>query len=228
MTIHWSLLVPGVLLLLYPADRLMSSLVELRNFDRFRSLENSPRYRPWWWVPALWLDPLRGFCGTFLLRESLGVTLVPWEQVPAVGYAWVVGLLMLGVVCQVFTIRGDQGVMLAPMGYVAGVVAALTPWPVSIPALVLSMLGLFALRQFGAFFFFGLVAVALLGFLFRVEFAWVAPAAGAFALPLGLGVLSGSSLELPTRDASRPGTPPPPAALGTGPVGGDTRRGSPL
>lgn len=67
MTIHWSVFVPGVLLLLYPADRLLSSLVELRSFDCFQNLDNSPRYRPWWWVPALWIDPLRGFAGTWLL-----------------------------------------------------------------------------------------------------------------------------------------------------------------
>ena len=36
MTIHWSLFVPGMLFLLYPADRLLSSLVELRSFDCFQ------------------------------------------------------------------------------------------------------------------------------------------------------------------------------------------------
>jgi hypothetical protein len=45
MTIYWSLFVPEVVLLLYPADRLLSSLVELR--DCFQYPENSPRYRPW-------------------------------------------------------------------------------------------------------------------------------------------------------------------------------------
>ncbi len=220
MTIHWSLLVPGVVLLLIPADRLMTSRVELRSFDRFRSLENSPRHRPWWWVPVLWLDPWRGFCGAFLLRTSLGVTLSPWEFVPPTEYAWLVAVLALGIVCQTFTVRGEQGVVLAPMGYVAGVVVALTPWSVSLPVLVLAALGLFAIRQFHAFFFFGLVAVTVLGPLFRADFAWVGPAAGAFALPIIMGFLSGSSLELPTRDASGPVVRPSPAATGAGAADG--------
>ena len=45
MTIYWSVFMPGVLLLLYLADRLLSRLVELRSFDCFQNLENSPRYR---------------------------------------------------------------------------------------------------------------------------------------------------------------------------------------
>lgn len=216
MTIHWSLLVPGALLLLFPADRLLTSRVELRSFERFRSLENSPRRRPWWWVPALWLDPLRGFFGTFLLRSSLEVALAPWELVPPTRYAWVVILLALGVVCQTFTVRGEEGVMLAPLGYVAGVVVALMPWSVSLPVLVLAALGLFGLRQFHAFFSFGLAAVLLLGVVFRAEFAWIAPAAGALALPIVAGFLAGSSLELPTRDSSRPSALPPPAVKGPG------------
>lgn len=220
MTIHWSLLVPGVLLLLFPADRLLSSRVELRSFDRFRSLENSPRHRPWWWVPALWLDPLRGFFGAFLLRNSFGVALDPWELLPPAQYAWVVALLALGIVCQIFTFRGEKGVILAPMGYVAGVVVALTPWSVSLPVLVLAALGLFGLRQFHAFFSFGLAAVVLLGVVFRADFAWIAPAAGALALPVVAGFLAGSSMELPTRDSSRPSPLSPPAFKGPGSDGG--------
>jgi hypothetical protein len=214
MTIHWSLLVPGALLLLFPADRLLTSRVELRSFERFRSLEDSPRHRPWWWVPALWLDPLRGFFGAFLLRESLEVALLPWEFLPPTQYAWVVVLLALGIVCQTFTARGEKGVMLAPMGFVAGVVVALLPWSVSLPVLVLAALGLFGLRQFHAFFSFGLAALVLFGVVFRAEFAWLALAAGALALPIVAGFLAGSSMELPTRDSSRPSALPPPAVKG--------------
>ena len=73
MTIHWSLFVPSVLLLVFPADRLLSSLVELGSLDCSQGLENGPRHRPWRWVPALWLDPLRGFPGTLLLPIITGL-----------------------------------------------------------------------------------------------------------------------------------------------------------
>lgn len=53
MTIHWSLFVPGFVRLLYPADRLISSLVELRSVGCFQNLENSPCYRPRWCSRAM-------------------------------------------------------------------------------------------------------------------------------------------------------------------------------
>lgn len=198
---------PGVLLLVFPADRLLSSLVELRSFGCFQSLENSPRHRPWWWVPALWLDPFRGFLGTQLLKESLALASAPWEQTPVAAYVLALVILALGGACQIFTRRGDQGVLLAPMGYVAGVVAALTPWPVALIAIVSAALGLFAFRQFHAFFASGLIAVGLLGLALGAEVAWLAPAVGAFALPIFTGLVTGGTLELPTRNASRPVRP---------------------
>jgi hypothetical protein len=205
MTINPSLFVPAVFLLLVPADRLLSSLVELRSFDGFQSLEDSPRHRPWWWVPALWLDPFRGFFGAMLLRQSLALPLRPSEQTPVAAYGLALVVLALGCVGQTFTRRGDRGVLLAPMGYIAGVVCALTPWSVAIIANATATLGLFALRQFHAFFAFGLVAVGLLGFALGADVVWIVPAIGAFALPLVAGFVTGSTLELPTRNASEPG-----------------------
>jgi hypothetical protein len=202
MTIHWSLFVPGVVLLLYPADRLLSSLVELRSFDCFQNLENSPRFRPWWWVPVLWLDPLRAFLGTVLLQRAVGVADATWTVTPKPEYAFLVGLVGVGVVCQTITRRGDTGVLLAPIGFVAGIVTALTPWPVALIGIVTATLGLFALRQFNAFFVFGLVAVCLLGIVLGTGMMWIGPAVGVFALPIMAGLVTGSTLEVPTRNAS--------------------------
>lgn len=210
MTIHWSLFVPGVVLLLYPADLLLSSLVELRSFDCFQNLENSPRYRPWWWVPALWLDPLRGFLGTVLVqRAAVGITNVTWSVTPKPEYALFVAVLAAGVLCQTITRRGDAGVLLAPVGFVAGVVTAMVPLPVALIGIVTAALGLFAFRRFPAFFAFGLVAVGLLGLVLGAGLMRVLPAVGVFALPLIAGVVTGGALELPTRNASgRPQLPP--------------------
>lgn len=209
MTIHWTVLVPGVLLLLFPADRLLSSLVELRSFDCFQSLENSPRYRPWWWVPLLWIDPVRSFLGTILILQSLTLASSAWAVAPKAAYALALAILAAGILIQTFTRRGDRDVLLAPMGYVAGVVAALAPLPVAAIGIVTAALGLFALRQFYAYFVFGLAAVALLGFVLDAGLIWIAPAIGAFALPLFAVLITGSTLELPTRNASRPAAAPP-------------------
>lgn len=193
---------PGVVLLLYPADRLLSSLVELRSFDCFQNLENSPRYRPWWWVPVLWLDPLRAVLGTVLLQHALGVADATWTITPKPEYALLVGLIGAGVISQTITRRGDTGVLLAPIGFVGGIVIALTPLPVAGLGIVAATLGLFAFRQFHAFFAFGLVAVCLLGIVLGTAMMWIGPAVGVLALPIVAGLVTGSTLEVPTRNGS--------------------------
>jgi len=202
MTSHWGLFASAILLLLFPADRLLSSMVELRSFDCFNSLDSSPRRRPWWWVPALWLDPLRGFAGTWLLVRSLDLDVRFWSQLSKGGYGVLLAVLGLGLVSQVFTRRGGAGVLLAPIGFAAGMVAALTPWSLGLPALIAAAVGLFGFRQFGAFFWCGALALPLLGVAVGVEIFWVVPAAVALALPGFAAWVSGSTLELPVRDNS--------------------------
>ncbi|MCC5023305.1 MAG: hypothetical protein J6386_11170 [Candidatus Synoicihabitans palmerolidicus] len=47
ITINWSLFGLGVLLLLIPANWLLSSLVQLRTFDSFNNMDNAVRHRRW-------------------------------------------------------------------------------------------------------------------------------------------------------------------------------------
>ncbi len=200
MTIHWSLLVPAVLLLLFPADRLLSSRVELRSFESFQNLVNSPRHRPWWWVPGLWLDPWRGLLGTLLLRGAVDISAETWELTPKPQYALLLGILAAGVLSQTVTRRGDGRVLLAPVGFVAGVVGGLTPWTVGLLTIVTGMVGLFALRHLQAFFAFAFVAVCLLGAALGAGAGWIGAAAGSLALPIIAGLVTGSTLEVPTRN----------------------------
>jgi len=203
MIINWSLFLPAMLLLLFPADRLLSAKVQLRSFESFRSLEDSPRHRPWWWVPALWLDPIRGFVGALLLKRAFALVSAHWtlEQKPT--YWLLVGLLGFAVLCQSFT-RRDREVLLAPMGFVAGIVIALMPPAVALIGFAAAVLSLFAFHRFHAFFAVGLAMVALLGILFGTQFMWIAPAAVVLAVPLALGAITGRSLELPTRNDTGP------------------------
>lgn len=203
MTFHLSLLAPGVLLLLFPADRLLSSRVELRSFDCFHTLGRNARARPWWWVPALWLDPVRAFVGACLLQRALELRGVFWTATPKPEYALCVAVLAVGVAVQTFT-RRDRGVLLAPLGFVTGLLAALTPWPVALIGAGAALLGLFAFRQFHAYFAFGLFAVAALGVVLNAPMMWIVPGIGAFALPIIISFLTGGALELPTRNSSTP------------------------
>ncbi len=189
---------PGVVLLLFPADRLLSAQVRLRTFESFRNLSTEATFRPWWWVPALWLDPLRGFAGVWLLQRALALGSAEWNLVPKPAYGLLLGLVLLSGYAQTFTKRDDE-VMLAPVGFVAGVIVAFLPGLVATLALVMAAIGLFAFRGFHAFFSGGLVAVTVIGLGLGAPFWWVAPAAGVCALPILGGVLSRRTLEIPTR-----------------------------
>lgn len=204
MTLQWLLAGLAVVLLLFPADRLLSSRVELRTFDCFMSLENSPRFRPWWWVPALWIDPMRGYLGTRLLQRALKIDVSDWHKVSVPLYAVVVVLVTIAVLIQTFTKRGDHTSLLAPIGFVAGVAASLVPWVVAGIGIVAALVGLFAFRQFRAYFACGLLAVIFIGFVLGAHMVWVILAACTFALPMITEFLTGRTLEVPTRNSSGP------------------------
>ncbi len=200
----WVSFVPGLLLLLLPADRLLSRWVELRSYECFNSLNNSPRHRPWWWVPALWVDPVRAYAGTWLLLRAMELETVFWTMLPKAGYGVLLAAIAVGVLCQTFTRRGGGGVLLAPIGYVGGVVAALTSWPLASIGLLAAMLGVFAFRRFYAFFVSGAFALPLLGVALGEEAFWLVPMAVALLVPLVASWVSSCSLELPVRDDSAP------------------------
>lgn len=194
---------PAAVLLLFPADRLLSSLVELRTFDCFTTLNDSPRPRPWWWVPTLWLDPCRGFVGTFLLLRALELTTAFWSLVPPWAYGWCLVILGLSALSQTFTRRGGRGVLLAPVGFLTGVIAAVVPWPVALITVVAGFLGLCAFRHFHAFFGFGALALPLLGLAWGTAPFRLIAAAGVLILPLAIAFLTGSTLQLPARDDTK-------------------------
>jgi hypothetical protein len=198
MTIDPALCASGLLLTIFPADRLLSQWVRLRSFDCFHTLERSPEHRPWWWVPALWLDPLRGFAGAWLLKASLGAPRADWAALPKDAYALIVAALGAGVVSQLFT-RRDSEALLAPLGFVVGIVAALTPWAVAALGVAVALIAMCAFRRFHAFFTAGFIALAALGLALRAPGAWLVAALIVVALPLAVSAMTGRALEIPTR-----------------------------
>ncbi|MCF3649259.1 hypothetical protein [Synoicihabitans lomoniglobus] len=201
MTIAWSLLVPGALLLLIPANSFLSTVVQLRTFDSFNNLDSRRHHRPWWWVPSLWLDPARGYLGALLVKISLTLTSDLWAYVPKPDYALLMVVLGLGIISQLYT-RREEHVLLAPIGFVAGMLFALLTWPVALVGLIAGVTGLFAFRSFAAFFVTALVGVAGLGLLLGERPLWLVPAVVVCGLPIIASLITGSTLELPTRDAS--------------------------
>ncbi|MGH9771748.1 MAG: hypothetical protein ACRD4Q_08635 [Candidatus Acidiferrales bacterium] len=201
MIIHPSLFVPALLLLVFPADRLLSSFVELRNFDSFHTLDRAARFRAWWWVPALWIDPWRGFGGAWLLTRSLDLHFKPWDVLPPFAYSLAIAVMVLGVGAQLVT-RREPGAFLAPIGFVTGVLASLAPWTVTAIVVTIAITCMVGLRNFYAFFVAGFAAVLFLGFVMSTGPGWIVPALVALGLPVAVGLIAGRTLELPTRSAA--------------------------
>lgn len=201
----WSLLAVGALLLLFPADLLLASTVSLRTVDSFQNLENSPSGRPWWWVPALWLDPFRAFGGLWLVKAGLaaGGVSIAWLHGRNPAYWGLVAGLAVAVTLQGYT-RREPDVQLAPIGFVGGIVAVLLPWPAAVLSLVLAVAALFALRSYFAFFVTGLIAVPIFGFVLKAEIPSLIPAIIVLGLPVLLCLTRGATMEIP---AHKPPTP---------------------
>lgn len=202
MTIQWILSGLVAALLAFPADRLLSSRVELRSFECFQTLENSPRFRPWWWVPVLWLDPLRGFVAVWIFRHDLAFGSAERTPISFAHYGTLVAFVVIAIMVQTFTRRGDHHSLLAPIGFVAGVAAALVPWPVAAIGVTAALIGLFAFRQFSAYFVCGPIAVVVIGYVLDARMMFVFLAACGFVMPIATEFITGKHLEIPTRNSS--------------------------
>ena len=148
LVVDWWLFAPAVILLLFPGDRLMSPQVELLNFDRASHRSRSSKCPRWAYMR--WLEPLRGFGGAFVLKVSLPLTSDLWHCVSQAEYSLFVGVLLLGMILQLFT-RREEDALLASVGYAVGLLFALVPWPVALVGLIAGITSLFAFRQMQVF-----------------------------------------------------------------------------
>jgi hypothetical protein len=210
MFIDWSLFVPGAVLLLLPAEILLSQRVELRTLESFHTLENSPRFRPWWWVPALWIDPARGLVGAWLLKRSLAATPAGGEWIQQPQYWVVAAILLIATLAQTMT-KPKREALLAPIGFVAGAAFAFVPWTVALIGVVSALTAIFAFRRFYVFFLVGAAVIPLIGLALKTSLLWLAPVVVMFALPVLIAITLGQTLELPVRNTTRRHRSSPPS-----------------
>lgn len=194
--VDWTLFLPAIILLLFPADQMLPARVKLRSLGHFPLYRKTNR-RPWWWVAALWIDPLRGFGGSWLLVRALGLDTPWWSQMPKTGFGVLLGVLAFAAISQIFT-RRDPRVILAPVGFVCGASIGLLPGFAPFVGLATALIGMFAFRQFYAFFAIGLLVLPPLGLLFGAPPALLGASLLLFLLPLITGRVTNFAMEIPT------------------------------
>ena len=195
MTIAWGLFLPSVVLLYYPAERIMPTGQKLRTYSQLSDPAQRHRHSWWRWQPALWADALRIAAAVWLLNFSI---------VPAAGESRALavvllgGLLMLALIPQMVT-RRKPDAMFAPVGYVLAVLFVLLPLSAALPAAVLGIVGLMAIRDFTAFFIGGSLMAVLLGYFLGGSLVTSCMVAAIFALPAIVSAMFRCKLVLPVR-----------------------------
>lgn len=198
MTIAWGIFLPSVVLLYYPAERIMPTGQKLRTYSQLSDPAQRHRHSWWRWQPALWADALRIAAAVWLLNFSI---------VPAAGESRALavvllgGLLMLALIPQMVT-RRKPDAMFAPVGYVLAVLFVLLPLSAALPAAVLGIVGLMAIRDFTAFFIGGGLMAVLLGYFLGGSLVTSCMVAAIFALPAIVSAMFRCKLVLPVRVGS--------------------------
>lgn len=195
MNIEWGILLPALVLLYYPVDRMLPQSLRLRSYGQLSDPAHTHRHRWWLWQPALWADALRCGVSIWLIRFALA----PHGGAPARIEAMLGGLLALGVLPQMVTAR-KAGTMFAPLGYVFAALFVLLPFAAALPVAVLGVVALMALRDFAAIFLGGAIVTGVFGYLLGGTAAAVVSLAVTFALPVVVSTMFRCKLALPVQN----------------------------
>ena len=198
MTIAWGIFLPSVVLLYYPAERIMPASQKLRTYSQLSDPAQRHRHSWWRWQPVLWADALRIAAAVWLLDFSIAPET---GESNALAVVLLGGLLMLGLIPHMVT-RRKPDAMFAPLGYVLAVLFILLPLSAALPAAVLGIVGLMAIRDFTAFFIGGGIASVLLGYLLGGSLVTSCLVAAIFALPFVVSAMFRCKLVLPVRVGS--------------------------
>lgn len=185
------MLVPGLLFLFYPLDTWLGGRVRLRDYEQMRAGAGA-----WWRQSWIWADPLRAFAGGWLLKNSWAIEPpLPgiWRHVPLMS---AVAVMALAVVAQMHTRRAD-GVLYAPIGYVAGLLFAVLPPEVAVLVVALAGACLMAFRGWAAYFLCGALGAGVFGYLILRGDFWMAAAVILMLEPLLLSLLVQRQLMFP-------------------------------
>lgn len=195
MTIEWGILLPAIVLLFYPADRIFPHNLRLRTYGQLSDPAHTHRHHWWLWQPALWADSLR--CAVAIWLVGFALSLIG-SDAGAWPTALLGGLLLTGVLPQMVTLR-KASTMFAPIGYVFAAVFVTLPFAAALPVAVLGVVGLMALREFSAIFVGGAITTVAFGYLLGGSATAVMIAAGVFLLPVVVSTMFRCKLVLPVQ-----------------------------
>lgn len=199
MDLNWFMFLPALLLVFFPLDAVLPRRLKFRDFDHLDFGEDSwCRSIEAWWLPTLWLDPLRAFAGAWLLRnawvveESLAGAAL---QVPLVASA----LILVGALGVQLHTRRAHDMMFAPIGYVIGLWFGLLTIPVAALAMVIGVGCVVAFRSWSAFFVFGAIGSGVIGYLIMRVDPWMLMAVVLSIFPWFVSAMMQRTLILPLR-----------------------------
>lgn len=197
VNVTWVVLIPALLFLFFPVQILLPPSAVFRVYEQTPP-RGSGRY-PWWWTAAVWLDPICGFGGGFLLHQF--VFSVPPEakgilaMTPALA---TFGVILISILVRM-PVRRDRRACFAPLGFMLGVLFSLMPPLVAGIALLLGLCGVGGFRHFGGGFVVSAVAVAAAALLFKVPNIEVVLTAVLVLLPFVFSAATYRVLTFPSR-----------------------------
>lgn len=195
MIIEWGILLPAIVLLFYPADRIFPQHLRLRTYGQLSDPAHPHRHRWWLWQPALWADALR--CAVAIWLVNFALTPIG-ASAAAKPVGLLGGLLLVGVLPQLLTWR-KAATMFAPLGYVFAALFVLLPLAAALPVAVLGIVGLMALRELSAVFLGGAIVTVAFGYLLGGSLTAITIQAGVFVLPVVVSTMFRCKLVLPVQ-----------------------------
>ena len=142
------------------------------------------------------------FCQTLRHAMTLAAPAGRHGLVHSPGYWIATAILALSCVCQCLT-RRDPEALLAPIGYCVGCLAIIAAPAAAAIGCALAVTSLFAFRRLNAFFGVAIVTLPVLDYVLGGSLPWLLPGLIVLTLPLFLTLVTGRTLEIPTRGNPR-------------------------
>lgn len=204
MIVSWHILIIGLALGLVPPRLLVQRDCRYLSFEDFwnkvlrRDASSKSRKIRWWRLPLLWIDPIRGYVVAWFLLDALRPVR---KAEPALIYGEIglTGLMLLAVLTVQAGHRSKEQETFAPVLFLGGMLAAMLPWTVWVPAFVIGVATAIAMNGFTAGFASAAVAVVIAGYIYLSSLFTLATALLLLVAPILINWLRSSQLVVPVR-----------------------------